>query len=104
MTLRIPSSGEAWGMWHSFQPWRAMSLIATLLASAPVRADHKETYTLLGYQAGVSHYMLPATGSGSTISYGGALDFTAYYGLSNTLHVGGRVRATATSDVHISGA
>lgn len=84
---------------------RTVAMVVGLLASPSARADHKETYTLVGYQGGLSHYRFPGTtGSGSTTVYAGALDLTAYYGLSNTLHVGGRVRATSSSDVHIGDA
>jgi hypothetical protein len=82
---------------------RSIVLLAVLFASGAARADRKEVYTVLGYQAGASHYLLPATGSGSVTSYAGALDASAYYGLTNALHVGGRVRVTSSSDVHFSG-
>ncbi len=75
-----------------------------LAAQGAARADYQEVYTVLGYQAGASHYLLPGAGSSSVTSYAGVLDLSAYYGLTNRLHVGGRVRLTSSSDVHFSGA
>ncbi len=79
-------------------PLLALAL-AALSAAAPARADRKEVYTVLGIGAGANHYKVPANGSGSTTAFAGALDLTVYYGLTNTFHVGGRLRATSTSNV-----
>jgi hypothetical protein len=83
---------------------RAILLIVGMLGAASARADKDEIYTLVGYEGGVTRYRVPATGLGSADSYAGALDLTAYYGLWNTLHIGGRIRGTSSSDVHFGGA
>jgi hypothetical protein len=77
-------------------------LLLGFLAAGPARGDFKELYTAFGYLPGLSHYDLPANGSGSTTALGGAMDLSAYYGLSNTLHVGGRLRGSIRSDVHLA--
>ena len=82
---------------------RPIVLLVALFAAGAARADYTEVYTVLGYRAGVSHYLLPAAGSGSVTGYAGALDVSAYYGLTNALHVGGRVQLSSSSDVHFSG-
>lgn len=80
------------------------ALLAALLAAGPARADRKEVYTLLGLGAGVSRYNVPASGSGTTSAFAGALDVSVYYGLTNALHLGGRLRVTSTSNVHFESA
>ena len=82
---------------------RPIVFLAALFAAGAARADYTDVYTVLGYQAGASHHLLPATGSGSVTGYAGALDVSAYYGLTDALHVGGRVRLGSSSDVHFSG-
>jgi hypothetical protein len=75
----------------------------SLFMAVPARADRREIYALVGYGAGVGWYGLPANGEGSATTYAGAIDLTAYYGLTNTVHVGGRLRLTASSDVRFAG-
>jgi hypothetical protein len=74
-----------------------------LLAAGQARADRKERYAVLGLDAGVNRYNLPASGTGSTTALAGALDLSVYYGLTNALHVGGRLRLSSTSSIHCSG-
>lgn len=81
-----------------------LALLAAALGAGTARADRKEVYTLLGFGAGVNRYNVPASGSGSTTAFAGALDVTVYYGLTNTLHLGGRLRVTSTSNVHFDDA
>jgi len=81
---------------------RATALAASLLFGATARADRNEVYAVVGYEPGLTRYELPATGSGSTTSFAGALAASVYYGLTNTLHVGGRLRVCINSDVRIS--
>ncbi len=85
-------------------PLRLLALAAALLSAGPARADRKEIYTLLGFGAGATRYNVPASGSGSTTAFAGALDVTVYYGLTNTLHLGGRLQVTSTSNVHFDSA
>jgi hypothetical protein len=83
--------------------WAVVVLaVCGLVGPGAARADYKEVYTVLGYEAGASHYLLPAAGSGSGTSYAGGLDLSAYYGLTNAFHVGGRVRVSSSSDVHFT--
>ena len=84
--------------------WRSAAVLAALFIATSARADYEELYTLVGYQAGVTRYRVPAAGSAEGTSYAGALDLTAYYGLTNAVHVGGRLRVTRTSDLRFSGA
>jgi len=78
-------------------------LLGSLLIAGNARADRSELYTVIGYEAGTNRYLMPAAGSGSTTSYASAVDASAYYGLSNSLHVGGRVRLASNVDAHFSG-
>lgn len=78
-------------------------VFAVLVCATTARADHEEIYTVIGYEAGVSRYDLPANGSGTSTSFAGALEASIYYGLTNTIHIGGRVRASSSSDVRFSG-
>jgi hypothetical protein len=70
-----------------------------LVAPGRARADRRDLYMLLGYQPGVSRLHSPAGSDATVTSYAGAFDLTAYYGLSNTLHVGGRLRFSRTTDM-----
>ncbi len=83
---------------------RVVVLFVALATTPVARGDYKEFYTVVGYEAGANHYSLPASGSGSVTSFAGAISLSTYYGLSNSLHIGGRVRVSASSDVHFSGA
>jgi hypothetical protein len=74
-----------------------------MAAPGDARADRRELYTLVGYQPGVSHLRSPAGSDATATIYAGALDLTAYYGLSNTFHVGGRLRFSRSSDVRVDG-
>ncbi|WP_160308984.1 hypothetical protein [Anaeromyxobacter sp. PSR-1] len=73
-----------------------------VFVARPAQADLKELFTVVGYAPAVSHYDLPASGSGSATAYTGAIDLSAYYGLTNTWHVGGRIRGSIASDVHLA--
>jgi len=73
-------------------------LVAAIATTGIARADWRELYTVLGYEAGANHYLLPAAGSGSTTSYAGAVDASVYYGLTNSVHLGGRIRLAANVD------
>jgi hypothetical protein len=88
----------------AWQAIRTVLLLVGVLGAGSARADKDEVYMLVGYEGGVSRYRLPAAGEGSVNGYGGAVDATAYYGWSNALHVGGRIRGTSSSDVHFGGA
>lgn len=83
---------------------RLCALVAAALAAGSARADRKELYSLVGLGAGVNRYKVPATGSGSATAFAGALDVSLYFGLTNTLHLGGRLRLTSTSNVHFDNA
>ncbi len=75
-----------------------------LCVAGSARADVKELYTVVGYEQAVSRYDLPASGSGSATALTGTFDLSAYYGLTNTWHVGGRIRGSLSSDVHLADA
>jgi len=85
-------------------PVRVLAVAVAAAVAAPARADRKEIYAVLGLDAGVNRYKLPANGSGGTTAFAGALDVSAYYGLTNSFHVGGRLRLSSSSNVHFSGA
>ena len=68
------------------------------------RADRRELYTVLGYDPGVSHYKLSNGDTGSATTYSGTLTASVYYGLTNTWHVGGRLRLSSVPNIHIANA
>ncbi len=83
---------------------RTLLILATCGLVAPVaaRADKKELYAVLGYESGANHYNVPAAGVGAVTTYAGAIDLASYYGLTNAVHVGGRLRVSSSSDVHFT--
>ena len=83
-------------------PRTALAVVALALA-LPARADRRETYAVIGYEPGVSRYQLGKTGSGEATRPAGTLTATVYYGLTNSLHLGGRLGVSSTSNLHIGG-
>ena len=84
---------------------RALIAFGMLVGAGAARADRGETYTLLGYEPGVSNYKLGTTGAGSATRPAAlAFSATAYRGLSNTWHIGGRLRLVSSTDVHVGNA
>lgn len=82
------------------------SVVAAVAAFAagPARADRQELYTIVSYDPGVSRYRLPVDGSGPDVTrFANSLALTVYYGISNRLHLGSRLRASRASDVRFSG-
>jgi hypothetical protein len=78
-------------------------VLVGLVAPSSARADRRELYVLLGYEAGVGHHQVPVAGDAAATQYADALDVTAYYGVSNSLHVGGRLRLSSSSNLRFSG-
>lgn len=83
---------------------RELTVLVLVLVAHPARADLKERYAVVGFEPTVTRYELPASGSGSTSALSGEFDLSAYYGLTNTWHLGVRVRGSVSSDVRISDA
>ena len=83
---------------------RLATVALALLSGGVARADRRELYTVLGYEPGMARYDLPVAGSGTATSYTGTVTLSAYYGLSNTFHLGGRLRLARNPNVHFSGA
>ena len=78
---------------------RPLALLAGLTVAPVARADRREVYALVGYEAGASHYTVPAVGTGGATAYTGALDLTVFYGLTNFFHLGGRLFLSRSSDI-----
>jgi hypothetical protein len=81
-----------------------MAGLLVLLSAGAARADRRELYTVLGYEPGMYQYQIPSNGTGSATQASQTVSASVYYGLTNTWHVGGRVRLSAASNVHIGGA
>ena len=81
-----------------------MGGVLALLCAESARADRRELYTVLGYDPGVSHYELSGGNTGSATTYTGTLTASVYYGLTNTWHIGGRLRLSSVSNIHIGNA
>lgn len=86
--------------------WRRLLLVAFALGyAAAARADRGEFYTALGYVPGACRFRLPVSGTAlETTAFSNGLELAVYYGLTNTWHVGARLRAGWSRDVHFSGA
>jgi hypothetical protein len=81
----------------------ALVLLVSTFAS-PALGDRGETYVVLGFSPGMTRYKLGRTGSGETTNASSTFNVTAYYGLSNTWHVGGRLRTNRTTNLHVANA
>jgi hypothetical protein len=79
-------------------------LVVAVLVPAVANADRHERYVTLGYSPGQGQYKYPLKGSGPKASaYSHGLDLAGYYGLTNSVHVGARLRTSWSTDVHFSG-
>ena len=78
---------------------RLLLAVIVLFTAGRALADRREWYTVLGYEPGLSRYETPSGGSGSATEFASAVSLGAYYGLTNTLHVGARIRATSNTNV-----
>lgn len=85
--------------------WRAAALIVTiLLAPCGARADWQEFYTLVEVSPLFMRLDTPvAANTASTSAVGIAAGATVYYGLTNTLHVGGAFHYEATRNPSFKG-
>jgi hypothetical protein len=69
-------------------------LVLALLLLTPVlaRADRREIYTVLSIEPGWFSYGSPPAGTGSAGAFAGNIALGTYYGLTDTLHLGGVIR------------
>lgn len=81
----------------------SFAVATALLLPGLARADYTDLYTVVGYEAGLGHYVLPADGSGSVTTYTGGITASVFYGFSNTFHLGGQLRLTSKTDARFGG-
>jgi hypothetical protein len=79
----------------------ALISLALLLPVAG-RADGREFYTLFGAQLVLPHYYDTLSATDTATPIAGALEFTAYYGLTNTIHVGIAAHVSRARDIALS--
>ncbi len=78
---------------------RSLALAVLLVLGArTVRADERELYTLLQISPQILHFTEPTTGQGSSTLSGMGGSLVLYYGLSDTIHVGGALHYATTSN------
>jgi hypothetical protein len=85
--------------------WRAVALaVALLLVPGGARADREELYALVEVSPLLMRLDTPvAASTASTSATGIAAGATVYYGLTNTLHVGGAVHYETTRNASFNG-
>jgi hypothetical protein len=72
----------------------AFSLTVVAATPAAARADRQELYTVAGIAPVVGRYENPLVNSGQTNRSSFAAEMAVYYGISNSLHFGGIIRAS----------
>lgn len=77
---------------------RALVILVALVA-LPALADRRELYLELEGGLGVQLMTDASTASSSTVGFGGAAQLHAFYGLTNSLHVGGYARGFYAPDL-----
>jgi hypothetical protein len=80
------------------------TVLALLLAPGFARADRRELYTLIEVAPQFMQLEEPITGGPTASSVAGDGSLTVYYGLTNSLHLGGSVHLNLARDVEFTGA
>lgn len=82
---------------------KRLPVLAFILVSAPALADRRELYVLLEGGAAVESLRDAPSLTQSGTAVGPAGELQAFYGLSNTLHLGGYVRGLYAPNVSFQG-
>lgn len=99
MSRRLLTEARGTATWPGLR--RVVALLVTFTAS-PALADRREVYTVLAFEPGMCRFEVPVGSGASTSKYCNALAVATYYGLTNSLHLGGRIRVTRTTDVRFA--
>jgi len=86
---------------------RALSLALAILALATpqaARADKRELYTFVAFEPQLTSFTEPVAASASGTLFTPAIELGAFYGLTNTLHIGGVLRVSQANDLRIDNA
>ncbi len=83
--------------------FRVVVAIMAGFAASSSRADRREVYTALAYEPGVCRLEVPVGSGDPTTRFCNSLAVAAYYGVTNSFHLGGRVRASRTTNINFSG-
>lgn len=75
-------------------------LLTALTFPSATRADRGEFYTLLTIEPQLGWYTEPLAGRVSATNAGGGAALTAYYGFTNSLHVGGDLHLSAALNIN----
>lgn len=84
-------------MRHEFV--RIFVISVLLAAPAAASADDQELYTLLQLEPVSHHVTDPVRGEVEANAWGAGLALSGYYGLTNTIHVGGALRVARAKNV-----
>jgi hypothetical protein len=79
-----------------------VALLAASMASSAL-ADRRELYTVLAYEPGFCRFDVPVGSGDPTTRFCNSVAAAAYYGFTNSVHLGGRVRASRMTDIHFTG-
>lgn len=77
--------------------------IALLVLTAPqaARADRRELYTFVALEPQLTSFTEPVAASASATLFTPAIEIGAFYGLTNTVHLGGVLRLSQASDLRV---
>jgi hypothetical protein len=76
--------------------------VGVALAPSAAFADRRELYVVIGLEPALLHTDDAYGATGTANTAGGALSLSAYYGLTNTVHVGAALRTTAARNIQVS--
>jgi len=82
----------------------AAALLALLLGPSGARADRRELYTVLGLEPQLTRFSEPLAASADAMRFTPALELAAFYGLTNSLHVGAALRLSQSRGLEIRNA
>ncbi len=77
-----------------------LALLAIALPNA-ARADKQELYTFVSFEPQLTSFTEPIAASSSATLFTPAVELGVYYGLTNTLHIGGVLRASFANDLRV---
>jgi hypothetical protein len=80
-----------------------LSFCFSALAPTSALADRGEIYALLEFEPAVIHFKDPVLLEKETTQLAGAVGITGYFGLTNTIHLGGAVRVSMAKDIEFDG-
>lgn len=78
--------------------------LASLTLPATAMADKQELYTFATFELQLTSFTEPIAASASATQFTPAIELGAFYGFTNTLHIGAVFRASLANDLRVDGA